>query len=250
MSLWFRFKNLDKLIHYVNKDGRVNAFYSTPEEYVKTKHSQGLKWPLKTDDFFPYADCETCYWTGDQASSPVFLTSTFCPTRLLAESLVLLPRLEALQSCAIFMSAQLMALWLRHLQIVLEGLPDPLRPNHILLCPLLLTSQDCFCASLERRPGLGPAGYFTSRPASKGYIKAGTSYLQVTRQLELLTGTPGSSEHLEEAVSLLQHHDSITGTEKQHVANDYHKRLAKGRLIRSNSATSRTLRKSAVRLAF
>ena len=25
-----RFKNLDKLIHYVNADGRVNALYSTP----------------------------------------------------------------------------------------------------------------------------------------------------------------------------------------------------------------------------
>jgi len=25
-----RFKNLDKLIHYANQDGRLNAFYSTP----------------------------------------------------------------------------------------------------------------------------------------------------------------------------------------------------------------------------
>ena len=27
-----QYKNLDKLIHYVNLDGRVNAFYSTPAE--------------------------------------------------------------------------------------------------------------------------------------------------------------------------------------------------------------------------
>jgi len=33
---------------------------------------------------------------------------------------------------------------------------------------------------------------------------------------------------LEEAISLCQHHDSITGTEKQHVADDYHLRLHKG----------------------
>lgn len=25
-----RYKNLDKLIHYANQDGRLNAFYSTP----------------------------------------------------------------------------------------------------------------------------------------------------------------------------------------------------------------------------
>lgn len=29
-------------------------------------------------------------------------------------------------------------------------------------------------------------------------------------------------------MSLTQHHDSITGTEKQHVANDYHERLSAG----------------------
>ena len=48
---------MDKLIHYVNLDGRVNAFYSTPEAYVDAKHSFNASWPLKTDDFFPYSDC-------------------------------------------------------------------------------------------------------------------------------------------------------------------------------------------------
>lgn len=56
---------MDKLIHYVNLDGRVNAFYSTPEEYVDAKHQFNTSWPLKTDDFFPYADCPHCYWTGE-----------------------------------------------------------------------------------------------------------------------------------------------------------------------------------------
>lgn len=58
------YKNLDKLIHYVNADGRLNVIYSSPEAYVAAKHGYKHAWPLKTDDFFPYADCPHCYWTG------------------------------------------------------------------------------------------------------------------------------------------------------------------------------------------
>lgn len=34
-STWYY--NMDKLIHYVNQDGRVNVFYSTPSMYVKVR---------------------------------------------------------------------------------------------------------------------------------------------------------------------------------------------------------------------
>lgn len=39
-------------------------------------------------------------------------------------------------------------------------------------------------------PPLFCAGYFTSRPASKGYIRSATSYLQAARQLEAFMGLP------------------------------------------------------------
>ena len=44
---------------------KYNIFYSTPEEYTLSKHKEvNITWSSKTDDFFPYADCENCYWTG------------------------------------------------------------------------------------------------------------------------------------------------------------------------------------------
>jgi hypothetical protein len=80
-------------------------------------------------------------------------------------------------------------------------------------------------------------GYFSSRAASKRYIRSATSFLQAARQLEAYYGGFQSrgdtvcirgTDPLEEAVALTQHHDSITGTEKQAVADDYHVWLADG----------------------
>eukprot|EP01013_Petalomonas_cantuscygni_P022215 TRINITY_DN424_c0_g2_i1.p1 TRINITY_DN424_c0_g2~~TRINITY_DN424_c0_g2_i1.p1 ORF type:complete len:1077 (+),score=263.14 TRINITY_DN424_c0_g2_i1:448-3231(+) len=64
------FRNVDALIEAVNKDGRVRAFYSTPADYVAAKHKYGISWQRKTDDYFPYADCDHCYWTGYFVSRP------------------------------------------------------------------------------------------------------------------------------------------------------------------------------------
>ena len=52
------FKNMDKLIHHVNSaQTAVNMLYSTPALYADAKLAQmGTTWPLKTDDFMPYAD--------------------------------------------------------------------------------------------------------------------------------------------------------------------------------------------------
>ncbi|XP_042391119.1 alpha-mannosidase At3g26720-like [Zingiber officinale] len=132
---WFR--QLDKFIHYVNKDGRVNALYSTPSIYTDAKYASKESWPLKTDDFFPYADNPNAYWTG----------------------------------------------------------------------------------------------YFTSRPALKGYVRLMSGYYLAARQLEFLKGRNSfghTTDSLADALAIAQHHDAVTGTEKQHVANDYAKRLSIG----------------------
>ncbi|KAL3529076.1 hypothetical protein ACH5RR_008398, partial [Cinchona calisaya] len=132
---WFR--NLDKLIHYVNEDGRVNALYSTPSIYTDAKYASNESWPLKTDDYFPYADRINGYWTG----------------------------------------------------------------------------------------------YFTSRPAIKGYVRQLSGYYLAARQLEFFKGRDEAgptSDSLGDALAIAQHHDAVSGTEQQHVANDYAKRLSIG----------------------
>lgn len=54
---------------------------------------------------------------------------------------------------------------------------------------------------------------------------------QAARQLEYFRGRKKSgpnTDSLADALAIAQHHDAVTGTEKQHVANDYAKRLAIG----------------------
>lgn len=131
------FKQMDKLIHYVNLDGRVNALYSTASMYTDAKYATHQSWPSKTDDFFPYADKVNTYWTG----------------------------------------------------------------------------------------------YFTSRPSIKRYVRELSGYYVAARQLEYFIGRSNSgpkTDALADALALAQHHDGVTGTEKQHVANDYAKRLSIG----------------------
>lgn len=73
------------------------------------------------------------------------------------------------------------------------------------------------------------AGYFTSRPAVKGYVRSSSNYLQACRQLEIQAPSESASSFvLWEAMGLAQHHDAVSGTEKQHVAYDYARHLSEG----------------------
>lgn len=133
---WFR--NLDRLMAAVNRlerESGVYMFYSTPSCYLKSLHQAHQVWPIKLDDFFPYADAANAYWTG----------------------------------------------------------------------------------------------YYTSRPSLKYQIKYGNALLQAAKQLAVLSQN-GKEESkqlrpLQETLGILQHHDAVTGTCKQFVANDYSRML-------------------------
>jgi hypothetical protein len=87
-------------------------------------------------------------------------------------------------------------------------------------------------------------GYFTSRPSLKKFERIGSSFILASRQIlssRTSTGTSSSLADptvsntctdqmylLDDAHGVLQHHDGVSGTSKQHVAYDYAKRLQEG----------------------
>ncbi|KAI3983459.1 hypothetical protein MKX01_038879 [Papaver californicum] len=74
-------------------------------------------------------------------------------------------------------------------------------------------------------------GYFTSRPALKRYVRVLSGYYLAARQLEFFKGRNKSrpnTDSLADALAIAQHHDAVSGTSKQNVANNYAKRLSNG----------------------
>ena len=160
------FERLDTLIHAVNqyqqqgkidekKLGRfsgVHIFYSNPDMYTEAKFAEGIAWIVKEDDFFPYSDCDDCFWTG----------------------------------------------------------------------------------------------YFTSRPNLKRLERVASSFLHAARQIEAYWSSAHCAdmgsviysplESLEDVIAIIQHHDGVSGTSKQHVAYDYAFRVDKGMKVASEYA--------------
>ena len=76
-------------------------------------------------------------------------------------------------------------------------------------------------------------GTYTSRATLKGMIRQGSNHLQSCKQMASFLRIKGAEFEgdlnvMKEAMGTMQHHDAVTGTEKQHVADDYVRLLHKG----------------------
>ena len=80
------------------------------------------------------------------------------------------------------------------------------------------------------------SGYYSSRPALKGYVRSCSALFAAARQMQAFTGgAPADSLGpsnplfaLERALATSQHHDAVTGTARQHVTYDYAASLSAG----------------------
>ncbi|XP_063218201.1 lysosomal alpha-mannosidase-like [Bacillus rossius redtenbacheri] len=92
--------------------------------------------------------------------------------------------------------------------------------------PVVATKHDDFLPYASE-PAAYWTGYYSSRPTLKYMERLGNNYLQVCKQLSALAGLrPASLDALRREMGIMQHHDAITGTEKEAVANDYALRLS------------------------
>ncbi|KAF5399826.1 Lysosomal alpha-mannosidase [Paragonimus heterotremus] len=90
------------------------------------------------------------------------------------------------------------------------------------------------------------SGFYTSRPALKSFVRQQSNLLTAVEQLNVFTPVhvySTSIDELRQWVAILQHHDAVSGTEQQHVANDYINNLYKAGEFFTDSAGRRLVRR-------
>lgn len=116
----------------------------------------------------------------------------------------------------------------------------PLQPCQTCHCALSACSELIF--SPVHNCTADWSGYFTSRPSLKRQVRFATNFLTSARQMEVISGvTTGEvdrpttrpspvvgdswTDSLEGTIGVATHHDGMSGTERQSVADDYSQRM-------------------------
>lgn len=96
-------------------------------------------------------------------------------------------------------------------------------------------------------------GYFTSRANSKGQVREGQANLHAANKLYAMkainplssdadiNATMAAQYSMLDSLGIYQHHDAVTGTAKQHVADDYTYRMYKSMMQVNNPQYARVL---------
>ncbi|XP_041566330.1 lysosomal alpha-mannosidase-like isoform X2 [Drosophila elegans] len=100
-------------------------------------------------------------------------------------------------------------------------------------------TQDFFPYAHERNSFW--TGFFTSRPNQKRFERDGNHMLQVVKQLSVLANLTSEQQnndlhYLRQIMGVMQHHDAITGTERQAVSDDYDRLMYDAIVGASNNA--------------
>jgi hypothetical protein len=72
-SSWY--KNMDKIVKYGGENRHYIFEYSSPSSYINEIYQSGLDWSsqvYRNDDFLPYSDYVSSYWSGTFSNRPSF----------------------------------------------------------------------------------------------------------------------------------------------------------------------------------
>ncbi|KAJ8967857.1 hypothetical protein NQ314_002606 [Rhamnusium bicolor] len=219
----FQYEAAEK--NYINMDRFINS-------------QPALK--LKTDDFFPYSSDALSFWTGYFTSRPNSKRFERIGHNILQKRLERIHPIQFLSSKAPLTSPTTSTV--REIETIpssRSGPPEkdkkPIPVQPLPKAPQFLDAAE-WNVLKDGLPIMNPIELLTRLLSGEKYLTMSLIVPLVTKQLVASNGVNESDNennvnslrYLREIMGIMQHHDAITGTEKQHVANDYVRLLTRG----------------------
>ena len=69
-----QYQNIERIVRYINNDKdkfqNFSIYFSTPSEYIAHLNKANATYPIKIDDYLPYAEDQSSYYVGYYTSKP------------------------------------------------------------------------------------------------------------------------------------------------------------------------------------